>query len=1706
MKRYLRKVKTIMCSVLCTSMLLTNIVPAITNAQDRKKGISQSAKVLFQDNFNNYDSVADLESSGYKWLAENTELVTSIENAKNKMLKISNGSVSIPVSKANKEIQFNFKYEPQFTSFLGINVRVYKEGNDVDKAPEFSITPAFDQGNRVINDKHGLWKPQRAGADTQPGTWYTCKVLTEGGRIAGKVWALGDAEPEQWDIDVTGNFSGTDGEDRYVELNTNEANVGVMFDDIKITDSRTVEEAFFDDYESYGETIPGEEQGYGNVKNAVVEPLSEEEGGGHAIAVTGGSFEIPFSSVDKELKFDFKTSENFGSYAGLYIRMYKDDSGVEYYYGMLPGYNEGEKYVVDQGGRLNQSAGNTQIQKETWYTCKAQLLRGKLSVKVWERNSEEPKDWDIVGEKSSFKGEYGGNKIVVESSDWEGIKTWFDNVEIKKPELGENQGEVIACSNDRSMGRVIGSGIYTLGEEVTLTANAAADYSFVNWTEGNVVVSTEPTYVFTADGKEHKLTANFSAMKEPEYQYIYDDFESYGPGTAEKGMSEFYPKIDDGYSIVDLSEQGEEGQALKVQLADDSDHKIYMAYGALDKEFQFDFKYDGTFQDFGGIFVKMHAQPKSGEGDYNEYYFALCPNFGKSNVMISNTTSNLKSASKSMKGNKWYTCKARIHQGTMMVKVWERDAVSEPKEWDVSAELSGFDMTANGAQFKIEYVDGTKQVDTYLDNFSVKTWEEVSLEKCEVDAKPNDSKMGEVIGAGTYQKGTMITLRAKEKEDYQFVNWTTEDGTVVGTDKKYYIRANEDSKLIANFRKSQLSIKSFMADGLTKQAEIDEENKTIHLTFAADVDLSEVTPYFYYDISYTPSVLPYQVMDLSSGKVEFDGWTVTAMQNKVMKDIYVNGIRGNDSNSGNDPMQAFKTIERAQEEVRKISEWTGDVIVHLAKGEYRLDETLKFNQNDGATKGYSVIYQGAGANDTTITSGISLKGWRPSEDVPGVEGVYEIDVPEGASYSRDLFVGNRRASLAGAECDGNEISNRNDEIGGYTVNGNLKDMVNWRNKSDIEFVYYVMWTSNILPVEDVVQEGENTIVKMKEEPFQISKVKMNCTPDKPSMIINAFELLDEENEWYFDRERNKIYYIPEKGKNPDDLDIVLPTLQKLVEVKGEKESKVNGLAFKDIGFKYTSYLRPHEEGQIELQACFVYDPEMVQPHGHDNYLKTPGGVTAGYVEGMRVHDCTFSLMSAAGFDYEEGVVASTITKSRFEQIGATGMQIGGVHVRDAQPYSNVTYDKGVLNENAGPDPLRVTDDILVMSNVIDSVGNNFKGGIGIWAGYVSDLTIAHNVITNIAYSGISAGWGWGIWDVDVRPDMTKYYKFDTPTIQARYVIENNDISYCMQLLKDGGAIYTLSNMPGSMIRGNFIHDVAKEYGAIYLDEGTNGMEDISNNVVYNVYNPYFFNDKFGLFQELDNEAAEVIHDNFWTTGAPESGWETDENFLVVQENAGNLQNMIPPVLGESEVVDYSNLEKAILDASALDLTKYTEETVEILNTALTNAKALMEDESATQAEIDAAADNLKNAIEGLEEIQKEPGEDVDFTALEKIIAEGKNIDTSKYTEETVKVFKEALEKAQAVLENSDATQAEADAAVAELRSAIDALETLNEKTEKPEKPEKPEVPERPSKPSDNKLVDDSVKTGDASSFTYWIIVMVGVAVVGIVVICRRKYR
>lgn len=57
-------------------------------------------------------------------------------------------------------------------------------------------------------------------------------------------------------------------------------------------------------------------------------------------------------------------------------------------------------------------------------------------------------------------------------------------------------------------GALSGGGVVAPGSLVTATATAAPGYTFVNWTEGGVEVSTEPVYAFTAT-ENRRLTANF---------------------------------------------------------------------------------------------------------------------------------------------------------------------------------------------------------------------------------------------------------------------------------------------------------------------------------------------------------------------------------------------------------------------------------------------------------------------------------------------------------------------------------------------------------------------------------------------------------------------------------------------------------------------------------------------------------------------------------------------------------------------------------------------------------------------------------------------------------------------------------------------------------------------------------------------------------------------------------------------------------------------------------------------------------------------------------------------------------------------------------------------------------------------------------------------------------------------------------------------
>ncbi|HRA67553.1 MAG TPA: S8 family serine peptidase, partial [Caldilinea sp.] len=74
--------------------------------------------------------------------------------------------------------------------------------------------------------------------------------------------------------------------------------------------------------------------------------------------------------------------------------------------------------------------------------------------------------------------------------------------------LGDRMAIAVNTAPARS-GVVTGGGVITSGATITVTAAPLPGYTFINWAEGENIISIETTYVFTATSNRN-LIANFT--------------------------------------------------------------------------------------------------------------------------------------------------------------------------------------------------------------------------------------------------------------------------------------------------------------------------------------------------------------------------------------------------------------------------------------------------------------------------------------------------------------------------------------------------------------------------------------------------------------------------------------------------------------------------------------------------------------------------------------------------------------------------------------------------------------------------------------------------------------------------------------------------------------------------------------------------------------------------------------------------------------------------------------------------------------------------------------------------------------------------------------------------------------------------------------------------------------------------------------------
>ncbi|EOD4205041.1 silent information regulator protein Sir2, partial [Enterococcus faecalis] len=115
---------------------------------------------------------------------------------------------------------------------------------------------------------------------------------------------------------------------------------------------------------------------------------------------------------------------------------------------------------------------------------------------------------------------------------------------------------------------------------------------------------------------------------------------------------------------------------------------------------------------------------------------------------------------------------------------------------------------------------------------------------------------------------------------------------------------------------------------------------------------------------------------------------------------------------------------------------------------------------------------------------------------------------------------------------------------------------------------------------------------------------------------------------------------------------------------------------------------------------------------------------------------------------------------------------------------------------------------------------------------------------------------------------------------------------------------------------------------------------------------------------------------------------------------------------------------------------YTASSWKVYSEALQQAQTVVDQATATQAEVDQAEEKLRSAVK---QLVKVPTKEVDKTNLLKIIKENEKNQEKDYTASSWKVYSEALKQAQTVVDQATATQAEVDQAEAELGSAVKQL-------------------------------------------------------------------
>jgi hypothetical protein len=511
---------------------------------------------------------------------------------------------------------------------------------------------------------------------------------------------------------------------------------------------------------------------------------------------------------------------------------------------------------------------------------------------------------------------------------------------------------------------------------------------------------------------------------------------------------------------------------------------------------------------------------------------------------------------------------------------------------------------------------------------------------------------------------------------------------------------------------------------------------------------------------------------------------------------------GRDTNPGTQSAP-FATPGRAMEAVRVLAArgLKNDVRVTFDGGTYELPAPLVFTAADAGTREHSVTYAAAPGKTVVINGGRMITGWKQegrkwTAEVPAVKA--------GQWFFRQLVVNDRRAVRARwPQEDGVlHIATADNSVKSFTFDRPLPpgDL----GGQDAELVVYENWSvSRAL----ITASGDGRLATATSVGWIGHGPMTTASPGKPAFIEHARACLDQPGEWFLDRPAGSLTYLAADGEEPARTIAIAPFLTQLVKLAGTKEKPVRNLRFEGLRFEHADFALP-AIGYSEIQAAHYGTSTKAPTHVQ------PVAIECVYAEGCRFEGCRLAHLNASGLGFGPGCKENAVIGCKVEDIGGNGLMVGWRGTGRLQAGTEGSLDADWDDRADAPTGSEI------LNCVIRRCGADSRGGVGVFVAFSADTRVAHNDIHDLPYTGISIGYRWDT----------------TPTSQARCRVEYNHIHDVMKKLADGGGVYTLGFQPGTVLRGNHIHNVHRSAYAhggapnngFFIDEGSKGFLFESN--------------------------------------------------------------------------------------------------------------------------------------------------------------------------------------------------------------------------------------------------------------------------------------